>query len=94
MSGLDAVRAQKGYGFATHPENLLTSEQRQEFKRLSYFPTNPDLRLEVTVDRRPGFATCAAYCSHPSAYVNFPVDIIANLLIESVAVSSHFLYIR
>jgi uncharacterized protein (DUF1684 family) len=50
MTQLDAFRAQKDEFFASHPESPLTPEQKRNFQGLSYFPENPDLRLEVTVE--------------------------------------------
>jgi uncharacterized protein (DUF1684 family) len=50
MTPLENFRAQKDDFFASHPESPLTPEQKRTFQGLSYFPENPDLRLEVTVE--------------------------------------------
>jgi hypothetical protein len=50
MTELEAFRAEKDRFFATHPQSPLTSEQKRRFTGLSYFPENPTLRLEVTVE--------------------------------------------
>ncbi len=53
MTDLDTIRAQKDNFFSTHPQSPLTPEQKQVFKGLSYFAEDPDLRLEVSVDKFP-----------------------------------------
>lgn len=53
MNELATFRAQKDQFFAAHPQSPLTPEQRQAFHGLSYFPENPALRLEVTVEEFP-----------------------------------------
>lgn len=53
MTDLDTFRAQKDYFFSTNPQSPLTLEQKHGFKGLSYFDENPDLRLEVSVDKFP-----------------------------------------
>ena len=50
MTQLETFRAQKDDFFATHPESPLTPEQRRDFHGLNYFPENPEMRLEVTVE--------------------------------------------
>lgn len=50
MTELDSFRAEKDAFFGGHPQSPLTREQRAGFKGLSYFPENPDLRLEVRVN--------------------------------------------
>jgi uncharacterized protein (DUF1684 family) len=50
MTQLENFRAQKDEFFASHPESPLTPEQKRTFQGLSYFPENPDLRLEVRVE--------------------------------------------
>lgn len=50
MTKLDSFRAEKDHFFVSHPQSPLTSEQKQHFKELSYYPENPDLRLEVMVE--------------------------------------------
>jgi len=47
---LDVFRAGKDDFFAHHPQSPLTRDQRQDFRGLDYFPENPALRLEVSVD--------------------------------------------
>jgi len=51
MTDLDTIRRQKDYFFSTHPQSPLTPEQKRAFKGLSYFAEDPDLRLEVSVDK-------------------------------------------
>jgi len=50
MTELENFRAQKDAFFASHPESPLTPEQKRDFQGLNYFPENPGLRLEVTVE--------------------------------------------
>ncbi len=50
MTQLENFRAQKDEFFASQPESPLTPEQKRDFQGLRYFPENPDLRLEVTVE--------------------------------------------
>ena len=54
MSELADSRAEKDSFFASSPESPLTAEQRKGFGGLNYFPEQPDLRLEITVDVLPG----------------------------------------
>lgn len=52
---LDRVRQMKDAFFARSPESPLTAEQRASFAGLRYFPTDPALRFEVTLERaEPG----------------------------------------
>ena len=53
MTELESFRAEKDQFFATHPQSPLTPEQKRQFKGLNYFPENPALRLEVTVEEFP-----------------------------------------
>ena len=53
MSDLDDFRAAKNEFFAHDHQSPLTREQRREFKGLNYFPENPELRLELPVERFP-----------------------------------------
>ncbi len=53
MSDLDLFREEKDRFFASHPQSPLTPEQQHDFNGLKYFPENPALRLEVTVDVFP-----------------------------------------
>ena len=49
MSNLEEFRAEKDEFFVEHPQSPLTDEQKHTFKGLNYFPENPALRQEVTV---------------------------------------------
>ncbi len=51
MTDLDDFRAAKDDFFAHEEQSPLTREQKQAFDGLHYFPENPDLRLEVTLER-------------------------------------------
>jgi uncharacterized protein len=53
MSDLDDFRAAKDDFFAHDPQGPLTRQQRSEFEGLHYFPENPALRLELTLERFP-----------------------------------------
>ncbi len=53
MNDLDEFRAEKDEFFGKHPQSPLTNEQKMVFRGLSYFPENPDLRLEVKVEEFP-----------------------------------------
>jgi len=53
MDDLQAFRAEKDEFFAHHPDSPLTKEQKRLFRGLSYFPENPNLRLEVEVEQIP-----------------------------------------
>ncbi len=53
MSELEEFRAEKDHFFAHHPQSPLTHAQQHDFEGLSYFPENPDLRLEVAVEEFP-----------------------------------------
>jgi len=53
MSQLQKFRTEKDDFFASHPQSPLTSEQRRNFHGLDYFEENPDLQLEVQVERFP-----------------------------------------
>ena len=50
MSELTEFRAEKDKFFASHPQSPLLPEQKKEFTGLNYFPENPALRLEVSVE--------------------------------------------
>lgn len=43
-------RRQKDEFFRSHPQSPLTREQKQKFSGLAYFPDNPALRLEITIE--------------------------------------------
>ena len=49
MSQLDTFRSQKDEFFRVHPQSPLTPGQQADFQGLSYFPENPDLRIEAEV---------------------------------------------
>lgn len=49
MSTLTEFRKSKDDFFAHDPSSPLTPDQRDGFKGLSYFPENPDLRLEIAI---------------------------------------------
>lgn len=51
MNDLEHFRAQKDEFFSAHPQSPLTPEQKQVFSGLSYFDEDPDLRLEVSVEK-------------------------------------------
>jgi uncharacterized protein (DUF1684 family) len=53
MSELQEFRASKDDFFASHPQSPLTPEQRREFRGLHYFDENPDLKLEVKLEKFP-----------------------------------------
>ncbi len=53
MSQLQEFRASKDSFFAGHPQSPLTSEQKQEFQGLDYFDENPNLQLEVELEKFP-----------------------------------------
>ncbi len=50
MTELEEIRAEKDRFFKSHPQSPLMPEQKRAFNGLSYFPENPELRLEVTVE--------------------------------------------
>jgi len=50
MTELETFREDKDEFFRTHPQSPLTPPQKRAFKGLNYFPENPALRLEVTVE--------------------------------------------
>jgi uncharacterized protein (DUF1684 family) len=53
MTELEEYRAEKDDFFRTHPQSPLTPQQKRAFTGLHYFPENPDLRLEMTVEVFP-----------------------------------------
>jgi len=53
MNELQAFRADKDDFFAHHPQSPLNREQKKGFHGLSYFPENPDLRLEIDLEPFP-----------------------------------------
>jgi uncharacterized protein (DUF1684 family) len=53
VTELEEFRKAKDGFFAADPHSPLTAEQKQAFTGLSYFPENPDLRLELPVEAFP-----------------------------------------
>lgn len=53
MSDLDNFRRQKDHFYKTGRQSPLTPEQKRSFQGLAYFPENPVLALEVTVQKLP-----------------------------------------
>lgn len=53
MNDLESFRAEKDEFFRDDPQSPLTVQQKREFHGLNYFPDNPDLRLEVQVEKLP-----------------------------------------
>ena len=53
MSNLQEFRASKDDFFASHPQSPLTPEQKRDFHGLDYFNENPDLQLEVELEKYP-----------------------------------------
>jgi uncharacterized protein (DUF1684 family) len=51
MDELQRFREQKDEFFRTYPQSPLTSEQKEDFDGLYYFPENDDLRFELEVDK-------------------------------------------
>ncbi len=52
-SELEMFRVEKDAFFKTSRQSPLTREQKKAFKGLTYFPENPALRLEVSVEEFP-----------------------------------------
>lgn len=53
MTELSEFRQEKDRFFASGSDSPLTLEQKQQFQGLNYFPENPALSLEVTVEEFP-----------------------------------------
>jgi uncharacterized protein len=51
MTTLEEFRAEKDVFFAKEQQSPLTPEQKREFHGLNYFPENPELSLEVKVEK-------------------------------------------
>ena len=51
MSTLKHFRFDKDISFREGPQSPLTEQQKREFTGLNYFPENPDLRLELFLER-------------------------------------------
>ncbi|MBE0696603.1 MAG: DUF1684 domain-containing protein, partial [Anaerolineaceae bacterium] len=47
---LERFREEKDRFFKTGPHSPLTRDQKLAFKGLNYFPENPDLRIQTTVE--------------------------------------------
>lgn len=47
---LQRFRERRDRLFATHPQSALAPEQRKEFRALSYFPYNPEARVDATME--------------------------------------------
>jgi hypothetical protein len=47
---LAALRLEKDQFFAQHPHSPLTTQQKEHFNGLDYYPPNPELDLSVTVE--------------------------------------------
>lgn len=53
MTTLDEFRREKDKFFSSSPDGPLTPEQQENFTGLSYFPENPQLRLEIEITPFP-----------------------------------------
>jgi uncharacterized protein (DUF1684 family) len=53
MNELERFRKDKDHFFASDHHSPLTQEQQQTFDGLAYYPENPDLNLEVSVEEYP-----------------------------------------
>ena len=53
MNELEEFRKMKDDFYAHDPQSPLNAGQKKTFQGLSYFPPNPDLRLEVQVEEFP-----------------------------------------
>jgi uncharacterized protein (DUF1684 family) len=51
MTQISQFRAAKDDFFANDPHSPLTPEQKREFHGLDYYPENPDLRLEIPIEK-------------------------------------------
>jgi uncharacterized protein (DUF1684 family) len=81
MSDLENFRKEKDAFFLSSDQSPLTAEQRREFKGLHYFPENPALRLELTLERaeKPEQVTLATSTGDEREYwrlgqIRFQVD--------------------
>jgi len=50
MTELERFRAQKDQFFRSHPHSPLLPEQQRSFSGLQYYPENPELRFETTIE--------------------------------------------
>jgi uncharacterized protein len=73
MFNLKEFRAEKDEFFAFHPQSPLTQAQKQAFEGLKYFPENPALRQEVTVEVFPTQETVSIQTSggEPQIYQRY-----------------------
>jgi uncharacterized protein (DUF1684 family) len=53
MQDLNSFRAEKDAFFAQHGQSPLTRAQKANFQGLAYFPENPELRIDASVERFP-----------------------------------------
>ncbi|MGB7116270.1 MAG: DUF1684 domain-containing protein, partial [Anaerolineales bacterium] len=53
MSSIEEFRHEKDHFFVDNPHSPLTHEQKEHFTGLVYFPENPGLRLELTLEELP-----------------------------------------
>jgi uncharacterized protein (DUF1684 family) len=53
VNDLEEFRASKDDFFSSNPQSPLTPEQKREFHGLHYFDENPDLKLEVKLEKFP-----------------------------------------
>ncbi len=53
MTELEEFRSEKDHFFVSDSQSPLRPDQKRAFEGLQYFPENPDLRLEVTVEKFP-----------------------------------------
>jgi uncharacterized protein len=81
MNELEEFRAAKDEFFLHDRHSPLTSEQKKEFKGLSYFPEAPELRFEIDVERvqEPEEITIQTSTGATQTYqrygiLRFPVD--------------------
>jgi uncharacterized protein len=51
LTALEIFRAENDDFCKTHPQSPLTPEQKKNFTGLQYFPENPDLHLQLQVER-------------------------------------------
>ena len=51
MSDLGLLREEKNEFFRSHPQSPFTQEQKHAFNGLKYYPENPSLRLEISVEK-------------------------------------------
>jgi uncharacterized protein (DUF1684 family) len=54
MSELESFRAEKNEFYKTQEQSPLTTEQKASFAGLKYFPENPKLVFDLTIDKNTG----------------------------------------